>query len=575
MKLLARLFQGPGLLGRRHANLTHPSPKLAARPDTLPDTRTSVHPSTRPHPHRMLAGLVVLLLAQAPAWAAQRLALIIGNAAYSEGRLANPVNDAQLMDRTLRDLGFQVERLENADFRRMQRAVREFGTRAQGADVALIYYAGHGMQQDNENWLLPIGAQIDKPADVPAEAVAASTLLRQLEDARPRMALVVLDACRNNPFASRTRSQSRGLTRMEAPSGSIVAYAAQPGAVADDGSGRNGLYTRHLAHYLKQPGLDIKQVFEETALAVEKESGGKQRPREDIGLRGRHYLAGPPRGGSGTAVATLEVERVAPAPAATAPAPVPPTAPAAIQSGQTIQDCAECPVMVALPAGSFEMGSPASEPGRNASEGPVRRVQIQAFLMGKHEVTQGQWRALMGSNPSQFKDCGDDCPVEQVSWNDAQAYIAKLNTKTGQRYRLPSEAEWEYAARAGTQTPFHTGQTLSTEQANFNGNSTYNGSARGVYRQKTVKVGSFGANAFGLHDMHGNVWEWVHDVALVDYEHASIDGSARALDGDYLKRVLRGGSWSDYSGGLRSALRFWVAPESRSSGIGFRLARPL
>ncbi|RZS57121.1 caspase family protein [Sphaerotilus mobilis] len=241
--------------------------------------------------------LLGLMVPQAGAQAmatGKRVALVIGNAAYREGRLANPVNDARLMEATLKTLGFDVERVENADFRRLHRAVREFGDRAQGADVALVYYAGHGMQLGNENWLVPVDADIGKQADVAGEAIAASTLLQQIEAASPRIALVVLDACRNNPFFSRLRSLSRGLARMDVPTGSIVAYSAQPGAVADDGEGNNGLYTKHLARFLVQRRLDIRQVFEETALAVEKESGGKQRPREDIGLRGAHYLAGPP-----------------------------------------------------------------------------------------------------------------------------------------------------------------------------------------------------------------------------------------------------------------------------------------
>jgi tripartite-type tricarboxylate transporter receptor subunit TctC len=222
----------------------------------------------------------------------RRVALVIGNAAYAEGALRNPVNDARLMEATLKELGFSVEKVENANFQRLQRSVREFGTRAQGAEVALVFFAGHGVQSEGENFLLPIGAQIDKEADLASEAVTASTLLRQLEGSGARVSLIILDACRNNPFRARTRSQSRGLARMEALSGSIVAYAAQSNAVADDGSGANGLYTTHLVANLRQPNLDIKQVFERTAIAVEQASGGKQRPREDIGLRGFFALNG-------------------------------------------------------------------------------------------------------------------------------------------------------------------------------------------------------------------------------------------------------------------------------------------
>jgi formylglycine-generating enzyme required for sulfatase activity len=195
------------------------------------------------------------------------------------------------------------------------------------------------------------------------------------------------------------------------------------------------------------------------------------------------------------------------------------------------------------------------------------------LAVGKYEITQGQWRALMGSNPSSFKDCGDNCPVEKVRWNDAQEYIKKLNARSGQKYRLLSEAEWEYAARAGTTTPFHTGQIITTDQANFNGNATYNGSAQGVIRGKTVAVGSFGPNAFGLYDMHGNVWEWVQDSYHASYTGAPADGSAWESGDQGGGRVLRGGSWDYDPGLLRASIRYKLDSDGRLSNIGFRVCR--
>ena len=219
------------------------------------------------------------------------------------------------------------------------------------------------------------------------------------------------------------------------------------------------------------------------------------------------------------------------------------------------------------------MGSPAGEADRDADEGPQHRVSVSAFMLGKTEVTQGQWMALMGSNPSRFKNCGDDCSVENVSWDDAQAYAQKLSEKTGKRYRLPSEAEWEYTARAETATPFHTGQTITSSQANFDGNGSYSGSSNGDYRKKTMKVASFGANALGLHDMHGNVWEWVQDVYHDRYEGAPSDGAAWMSGGNQEQRVLRGGSWEDYPQWLRSAARDYGTPDNRVHTVGFRIAR--
>jgi serine/threonine-protein kinase len=164
--------------------------------------------------------------------------------------------------------------------------------------------------------------------------------------------------------------------------------------------------------------------------------------------------------------------------------------------------------MVYVPAGSFIMGS---ENG-DSDEKPMHRVTISSgFYMGRYEVTQAQWQAVMGTNPSDFKGC-DNCPVEQVSWDDAQEFIRQMNARgDGYTYRLPTEAEWEYACRAGTTTAFAYGDLLSSEQANFDGKHPYGGASKGVYRQKTTLVGSFQPNAFGLYDMHGNVWEWCQD----------------------------------------------------------------
>ncbi len=216
--------------------------------------------------------------------------------------------------------------------------------------------------------------------------------------------------------------------------------------------------------------------------------------------------------------------------------------------------------MVVIPAGRFLMGSLANETGRYVDEGPQRWVDVPRFAMGKFEVTQRQWEAVMGSNPSRFKSCGPDCPVENVSWNDAQEFIRRLSQRTGQNYRLPSEAEWEYAARAGTTTAYFWGDAFDAGRAS-------NGS-------QTVRVGSYGANAFGLHDMHGNVWEWVQDVWHDNYSGAPSDGSAWMSGGDQSRRVLRGGSWNSTPQFLRSAIRNRNSPGSRNDFIGFRIARP-
>jgi len=219
-----------------------------------------------------------------------------------------------------------------------------------------------------------------------------------------------------------------------------------------------------------------------------------------------------------------------------------------------------------IPVGEFMMGSRIDEAERYDDEGPQHRVRItKPFYMGKYEVTQTQWQQVMGNNPSNFKDDGR-LPVETVSWDDIQGFLSRA----GDGLRLPTEAEWEYACRAGTPTPFHFGSTISTSQANYDGDYAYRSRSRGVYREKTMPVGSFSPNAWGLYDMHGNVWEWCADWYGESYygqrRRADLQGPA---SGQY--RVLRGGSWCDLPNCVRSAVRNRNVPTLRRSYFGFRV----
>ena len=215
--------------------------------------------------------------------------------------------------------------------------------------------------------------------------------------------------------------------------------------------------------------------------------------------------------------------------------------------------------------GEFRMGSPTYEPERDDDE-TQHRVKVSDFYMGKYEVTQAEWESVTGTNPSTFK--GANLPVENVSWEDCQAFIQALNRKTGKTYRLPTEAEWEYACRAGTITPFSTGGNLTTEQANYDGNNPYNNNRKGQYREKTVAVDSFNPNAWGLYNMHGNVYEWCSDW-YGGYESGLAENPAGPTTGS--SRVLRGGSW--YGGAMhcRSADRGSNTPGRRYGNIAFRL----
>jgi formylglycine-generating enzyme required for sulfatase activity len=226
-----------------------------------------------------------------------------------------------------------------------------------------------------------------------------------------------------------------------------------------------------------------------------------------------------------------------------------------------------------IPAGDFLMGSPSTERLRDSDEEPQRLVTIrQGFWMGRHEVTQGQYEAVMGTNPSFFKNCGRDCPVERVSWNDAKEFIRRLNQRNdGFVYSLPTEAEWEYAARAGTTTAFAFGDSLSSNQANFNGNNPYGNAAKGPYLERTRTVGSYEPNAWGLYDMHGNVREWVEDIYQDSYARLPTDGTANTTSGDASLRMLRGGSWNLSGFDTRSTDRYRNMPTVAVSTYGFRL----
>ena len=233
--------------------------------------------------------------------------------------------------------------------------------------------------------------------------------------------------------------------------------------------------------------------------------------------------------------------------------------------------------LVYIPPGTFVMGSPAEEQGRGrsgSSDETQHRVRLtKGFFMGVTEVTQAQWKAVMGTDPSRFK--GDNLPVERVSWHVAVAFCRKLSASEGKQYRLPTEAEWEYACRAGTTTAFNTGPTISTDQANYDGNHTYAGGRRDVYRKKTMPVGSFKANAWGLYDMHGNVYEWCSDRHGEYPRGEAVDPTGPAKG---KLRVLRGGSWYYAPWFCRSASRRRVL--ARQSvvwyyGVGFRLVLDL
>ncbi len=256
------------------------------------------------------------------------------------------------------------------------------------------------------------------------------------------------------------------------------------------------------------------------------------------------------------------------------------------QSQQLIEwlDTATSLDMVVIPAGKFMMGAPKEEKESGDSERPQHEVSVSTFLMGKYPITQTQWRTVAAMpqvnrelklDPSNFK--GVNRPVEQVSWLDAMEFCARLTRHTGREYRLPSEAEWEYACRAGTTTPFHFGETITTELVNYDGNHPYGEAPKGEYRKETTEVGIFPANEFGLHDMHGNVWEWCADDYYANHEGAPSDAQIRIKDIKKYEdpetlKLLRGGSWNGFAQDCRSAYRInYYLARNADSLNGFRV----
>ncbi|WP_165396752.1 SUMF1/EgtB/PvdO family nonheme iron enzyme [Sphaerotilus mobilis] len=552
--------------------------------------------------HRALAWLTLacLLLAMLPVHAApegKRVALLIGNSNYAVGPLRNPANDVREMEASLLSLGFQVRKVMDTDQNQLKRAIRDFGNDAKGAAVALFYYSGHGIQSGGENYLIPLRASIDKESDYDVEAVSVSSALRQIAGARPDVTLLVLDACRDNPLASVTRSGTKGLGRMDAPTGTAIAFATAPNTTAAD----SGLFARVLAAELRKPGQELFDALRNTTAVVKRETGGRQEPRvSEWSITDRVFLAGTTQA-IGTSPDVGPGSRHAAAPAPATAMAVPATSIPVVRADAT---CQGCPAMVVIPAGSFQMGSTSDEEGRSGDEGPLRTVTFaqplavsknlvtrgefaefvnatghrtdaelgggcRYFLEGRWQTNTGQsWRSLMFAQTN-------DHPVTCVSWHDAVQYTLWLNARSALKgWRLPSEAEWEYAARAGTRTTYPWGQLADRAMANYGRDTCCGPLAAGADEWEfTSPVGHFPANAWGLHDMSGNLWQWVQDVWHDNYHGAPVDGSAWLKDGSPTERVVRGGSWGSNMRSLRTADRNKYVSTEAFPIVGFRVVR--
>jgi formylglycine-generating enzyme required for sulfatase activity len=509
--------------------------------------------------------LLFIVLAFAPLHAGgKRVALVIGNAAYTDvGELVNPIIDADAITKALKSAGFDdVRHVSNLSADAMRQELKDFSARSANADIAMIYYAGHGVEVGGQNYLVPVDAKLLRSTDTEFEAIPLTTV-RSAVSGAAKLRIVVLDACRNNPFKLASndgkRAASRGLGNIEPQTGEVVAYSAKEGTLAQDGpANTNSPFAAALVKNLQEPGLEIRLLFGKVRDDVLSETKNEQDPYTYASLGGQPIYLNPP---------SAEVD------------------PGKLKPLQTFSDCEKCPQMVVIPPGEFTMGSPEDEPDHEKEESPQHKVVIaRAFAVGKFEVTVGQFAEFLsttnydiGNTCSQWNgkryvategsnffkpgfDRTNNHPATCISWLDAQAYVQWLSQQTGQSYRLLTEAEWEYAARAGATTAFVSGDILDIEKVNFGG--------KGQQR-----VGQYQANAFNLYDMQGNVWEWTQDCYTDSYANAPADGSAFETPG--CERSYRGGAWANASKDVRFATRGTNAEDKRVNIFGLRVARDL
>jgi len=550
----------------------------------------------------------------APPPSSARTALVIGNAAYGTevGPLQNPGNDATDIAAALRQLGFEITLVLDANRQRLEEAVEAFSRQLRRGGVGLFYFSGHGAQVEGTNYLIPVGARLAHTADVKFQAVAAEWVLASMEDAGNGLNIVILDACRNAPFARQWRSAQRGLAAMQAAHGSLIAYATAPGSVAADGTGRNGTYTKHLLQYMTVPDLPVEQMFKQVRLAVEQETKGAQTPWELSSLRGDFFFR--PETGARPSPAVPETpgrQEAGGTQVAVGTYPQRSTEPGTTSVGK---DGAE---MVLVPAGEFVMGSDADEiegllrqystlkRDRLRNEIPKHRVFLEVFYIDKYEVTNarfqqfvqatgyrtdperdgggsvftnGKWESLNTGEtwrtplgPGSSIDGLAEHPVVQVTWRDARAYCKWAGK------RLPTEAEWEKAARGTEGFIYPWGHQFDGKHLNFcDRNCDISGKDATVdddYRF-TAPVGHYeaGKSPYGVYDMAGNAWEWVEDGYDEDYYMHSPDRNPPGPAPDS-HAVLRGGSWRSGAASVRAARRVGEIPGFRNSDVGLRCAK--
>jgi sulfatase modifying factor 1 len=480
--------------------------------------------------------------------------------------------DLLRMKAKLESLSFQVTVVENPTSTQAEKAVDAFGAQLKTrGGASLFYFTGHGAEHEGRNYLVPVGeTNIVEGADLKEKALAANRVLSRMESSGTEVNLVFLDCCRNQLTKN---GGDEGMAPMQAK-GTLIGFATRSGDLADT-TVQGSPYITALVAHLAAPGLSLTDMHTMVTGELVR-SGSARRPGNYSDLDAIYQLvpATLDRAEDGDMQALIErrarelAAKMAPSPLPSIPSSTDP------EPGDLTQITLPGGVVMKFcwcPAGSFTMGSPQSEEDRSADEDQVQVRLTQGFWLAQTECTQGQWTALMGSNPSNFK--GNDLPVETVSWEDVQSFISKGNQSAalpaGWRLALPTEAQWEYACRAGTESAFSFGAVLNGKQANCDGNYPYGTTTKGTYLQKTCGVASYAANPWGLHDMHGNVWEWCVDA--LDGT-TKLSGGTDPVGSSGAFRVVRGGSWFSGAASCRAADRNWNVPGFRSDTLGFRPA---
>jgi formylglycine-generating enzyme required for sulfatase activity len=560
----------------------------------------------------------------------RRLALVIGNDAYPENPLHNAVNDARAMQSALEDAGFSVQIKLNTTLQQMESTIDEFTGGVNPGDTAMFFYAGHGMQINEQSYLIPVDFQARTAVDAKYKAYPAQRVQENLEAAGAAIQIIVLDACRNNPFRS-WRGGGGGLAALQAGRGTYIAFATSPGKTAADvGDGRNGLFTGELVSVLREPGLTIDEVFNRVKAQVVRKSQGNQTPWTLSSVGGEFYFkvtiegsvtippASPPRDLSGErelafwtsikdendAALLEEYLRTYPAGAfvsiakaklhrlSVASAPPPRVETTGPQPGQMKVNPKDGQRYVWIPPGKFMMGCSPGDSECYDGEKPAHEVTIsKGFWLAQTAVTVGAWKSYRGATGKAALPTGDSLgrtnfneasgndsvPVVFVTWDEARDFCQWAGG------RLPTETEWEYAARAGT-----TGSRYGNldEIAWYGDNS---GKARidsfavfqadqSGYTKKLFENGNIAhpvaqkaPNAWNLYDILGNVWQWVADWYGEKYyqQGESVDPQGPP-GGQY--RALRGGSWLNFPRYVRASYRSGVGPGNRVSVFGARCA---